>query len=40
MLNTTLEQIHEDIFECHFLHEILEGQLVKKKYSIRTVEAL
>lgn len=40
MLNTTLEANHEDMFECHFKHELLQSQLVKKKREIASAEAL
>ena len=29
MLNTVLEKNHEEMFEMHFKHEIMESQLVK-----------
>lgn len=40
MLNSTLEQIHEDVFECHHKHELFEHQLVRKKREIGNAEAL
>lgn len=40
MLNNTLEKLHEEMFEFHYKHEILEGQLVKKKRNVGTADAL
>ena len=40
MLNVSLEKNHEDMFEFHYKHELLENQLVKKKREVGTADAL
>ena len=34
MLNTTLEKNHEEMFEFHFKHELMESNFVRKKLSV------
>jgi len=40
MLNMVLEKNHEEMFEFHFKHEILESQLVKQKHKIGSAMGL
>ena len=34
MLNTSLEKNHEEMFEFHFKHELMESNFVRKKLSV------
>lgn len=34
MLNTSLERNHEEMYELHLKHEIMESQLVRNKHAI------
>lgn len=40
MINTSLEKNHEEMFEHHFKHEVMENQLVRKKHAILSPQAL
>lgn len=40
MINVALEKNHEEMFEHHFKHEVMEHQLVRKKNSILSPQAL
>ena len=40
MLNTALEKNHEEMFEMHYKHELLENQLVRKKNTIMSPQGL
>ena len=40
MLNIFLEKNHEEMFELHFKHELMENQLVRKKHSLGTATAI
>ena len=34
MLNTSLEKNHEEMYEYHFKHELMESNFVRKKLSV------
>lgn len=34
MLNTVLEKNHEEMFEYHFKHELMNSNLAQKKHSV------
>ena len=40
MLNATLERNHEEMFELHTKHEIMEYQLVRNKHCIASAQGL
>ena len=40
MLNTVLENNHEEMYELHFKHEIMEHQLVRGKHAISSAQSL
>ena len=40
MLNDTLEQVHEELHELHFKHEMMEFNLVRKKHTVLSAQAL
>jgi hypothetical protein len=40
MLNKSLEKNHEEMFEYHFKHEIMENQLHRKKGNLISAQAL
>ena len=40
MLNNSLEKNHEEMFELHFKHEIMENQIVRGKHAISSAQAL
>jgi len=40
MLNTSLEKNHEEMCEMHYKHELMENQLVRKKHSVISPQAL
>lgn len=40
MLNVALEKNHEEMYEMHFKHDLMEHQLVRKKHSVQSAQAL
>ena len=40
MLNTVLEKNHEEMYELHHKHELMENHLVRKKHSIPNAQSL
>ena len=40
MLNNVLERNHEEMFEMHFKHELMEYQLGRNKHLITSAQAL
>lgn len=40
MLNNALERNHEEMFELHFKHEVMEYQLGRNKHQIPSAQAL
>lgn len=40
MLNVTLEKNHEEMYELHFKHDLMEMNLVRNKHSVVSPQAL